>query len=116
MKDNVLRLRLAHNLEKRGKKTKQNLWRVAGSKVAGPRQNRSLVNIGEIARNTKDGSTVLVAGKVLGSGDLDHIVNVGALSFSQGARSKILKSGGKCFDLEEFMNQNKSAKGVVILG
>ena len=116
MKDNVLRLRLAHNLEKRAKNTKQNLWRVAGRKVGGPGQNRSLVNVGEIARNTKDGSTVLVAGKVLGSGELGHPVIVGALSFSHGARSKILKSGGKCFDLEEFMNQNKSAKGVVVLG
>lgn len=85
-------------------------------KIEGPRRNRSLVNVGEISKNTDKGSTVLVAGKVLGAGDLTHAVNVGAYSFSEGARIKIKNSGGNCFGLEDFMNQNKSMKDVVILG
>jgi large subunit ribosomal protein L18e len=89
---------------------------VVSEKLEGPRQNRSLVNVGEIARFTKDGSTVIVAGKVLGSGALDHKVDVAAFSFSQSAKTKISKSGGKCFSLGEFMGENKSVKDVVMLG
>jgi large subunit ribosomal protein L18e len=116
MKDNVARLRLAHALENHSKKSKQHIWRSVSEKIEGPRQNRSLVNVGEIARNSKDGSTVIVAGKVLGGGSLDHKVNVAAYSFSESAKSKISKSGGKCFSLGEFMGENKSVKDVIMLG
>jgi large subunit ribosomal protein L18e len=116
LKDNVTRLRLAHQLAKHSKKTKQQIWKVASRKIEGPRRNRSLVNVGEISRNTKEGSKVMVAGKVLGAGEIDHKVTVGAYSFSGGARSKILESGGKCLNLEDFMEENKSVKNVEILG
>jgi large subunit ribosomal protein L18e len=116
LKDNATRLRLAHSLAKHSKQSKQSIWDVASSKIEGARQNRSLVNVGEISRNTKDGGKVLVAGKVLGAGEIDHKVTVGAYSFSEGAKSKITKSGGKCFNLQDFMNDTKSVKNVVILG
>jgi large subunit ribosomal protein L18e len=116
MKDNASRLRLAHSLANHAKESKQSIWQVVSRKVGGPRQNRSLVNVGEISRSTKDGSKVLVAGKVLGAGEIDHKVIVGAYSFSEGARSKISKSGGKCSSLQDFMSEHKSVKNVVILG
>jgi large subunit ribosomal protein L18e len=115
MKDNVTRLRVAHLLAKHSRQSKQSIWKVTSEAIEGPRQNRSLVNVGEISRNTKDGAKVVVAGKVLGGGDIDHKVIVGAFSFSEGAKSKINKSGGKCFNLEDFMAENKSAKNVIIL-
>lgn len=111
-----MRLRLAHALDNHSKKSKQHLWKSVARKIEGPRQNRSLVNIGEIARNTKDGSTVVVAGKVLGGGTLDHKVTVAAYSFSESAKSKISKSGGKCYSLGDFMSESKSVKDVVMLG
>ena len=116
MKDNVNRLRLAHSLEKRARQSKQSIWRVASRKVVGPRQNRSLVNVGEISRHTKDGSKIVVAGKVLGGGEIDHKVTVGAYSFSEGARSKITKLGGRCFNLQDFMNENANVKDVLLFG
>jgi large subunit ribosomal protein L18e len=116
LKDNITRLKLAHSLTNRSKKSKQPIWQVAARKIAGPRQNRSLVNVAEISRNTKDGSSVLVPGKVLGGGEIDHKVTVGAYSFSEGARSKITKSGGTCFNLKDFMNERESVKDVIILG
>lgn len=116
MKDNTLRLRLAHNLEKHSRVNKQRLWRVVSKKIEGTRQNRSLVNIGEISRNTKDGSMVIVAGKVVGGGNLDHKVVVAAYSFSESAKTKISRSGGRFSSLADFIAENKSAKDVIILG
>jgi large subunit ribosomal protein L18e len=116
MKKNALRSRLAHALSKQSKKNKQPIWKVIAKKIEGPRRNRSLVNVGEISRNTKEGSTVVVAGKVLGAGEINHKVSVGAFSFSDGAKSKITKSGGKCFSLQDFMDEKKSVSNVVILG
>jgi large subunit ribosomal protein L18e len=116
MKDNVQRLRTAHLLSKNSRDRKQMIWKIASSKIEGPRQNRALVNVGEISRSTKDGSKVIVAGKVLGAGEIDHKVTVGAYSFSEGAKSKILDAGGKCFSLLDFLVENKSAKNVMILG
>ena len=116
MKDNALRLKLSHSLNKRAKKSNQNIWKVASKKIVGARQNRSLVNVGEIARCTKEGSKVLVAGKVLGGGTLSHKVTVAAHSFSESAKLKINQVGGECLSLEEFIDQNASVKGVLILG
>jgi large subunit ribosomal protein L18e len=106
---------MAHTLSKHSKQNNQPIWEAISQKLDGSRQNRSLVNVGEISRNTKEGSKVLVAGKVLGGGRIDHKVIVGAYSFSQGARSKISRSGGKCLNLNDFMADQKSVKEVILL-
>ena len=116
MRDNITRLKLAHALEKQSKGDKRKVWKDISRKISGPRQNRSTVNVSEISKNTIDGAKVLVAGKVLGNGDIDHKVTVGAYSFSSQAKSKIAGSGGKCLLLEEFMSDTKLAKGVQLIG
>jgi large subunit ribosomal protein L18e len=116
MKDNVDRLRTAHLLAKSSRERKQAIWRAASRKLGGNRQNRALVNVGEISRNTKEGAKVIVPGKVLGGGELDHKVTVGAYTFSEGARAKIYEAGGKCFTLLDFVVDNKNSKNVMILG
>ena len=72
MRDNITRLKLAHALEKQSKGDKRKVWKDISRKISGPRQNRSTVNVSEISKNTIDGAKVLVAGKVLGNGDIDH--------------------------------------------
>jgi large subunit ribosomal protein L18e len=116
MKPNELRLRLAYSLEKQSKKTKHPLWGDISTRLLSPRRNRASVNVGEINRNTATGSKVVVPGKVLGAGALDHKVTVAAFAFSQGAKAKIETAGGKCMNLEDFVEDSKSVKGVIILG
>jgi large subunit ribosomal protein L18e len=116
MKQNNVRLGIGRDLEKHSRKSQQMIWRDVSRKILGPRKNRASVNVAEISRNSKDGSKIIVAGKVLGAGSIDHKVTVAAYSFSQGAKSKILASGGKCYDIAAFMNESKDAKDVLILG
>ncbi len=72
------------------------------------------VNLNKINRNTKEGDVVVVPGKVLGYGDLDHKVTVVAYSFSNSAFEKINKKG-KAVKLDEFANEGK-VRGVKIIG
>ncbi len=111
-----MRLKLGRELEKHSKKTKQKIWKDISETLLSSRKNRPSVNVAEIARNSKAGSRVVVAGKVLGAGSIDHGVTVAAYSFSQSAKAKIVGSGGKCLSLAEFMRSATDAKDVLILG
>lgn len=115
MKSNPLRLKLAYSLRKKGRADKKNIWKDASESLLSSGKNRPKVNVGEISRNTKDGSKVLVAGKVLGGGLLNHKVTVAAYSFSESAKAKIVSSGGKCLSLPEFA-ESGDVKDVVVLG
>ena len=75
------------------------IWhRIAKDLGKSTRQRRE-VNVSRINSNTKDGDTIIVPGKVLSLGELDHKVNVAAWSFSQAAMEKINSKGTpkKCF-------------------
>lgn len=72
--------------------------------------------MGRISRNSKDGSRVLIPGKVLGSGNIDHKVTVGAYSFSKDAKVKIKLSGGSCLNIREFLDSSSTVKDVLLLG
>ena len=103
-------------LAKHGKATKANFWKDASEAVLASRKNRPVVSIGTISKNSKEGANVIVPGKVLASGSLSHKVTVAALSFSEGAKKKIVESGGRCVLLSDFMENSKDVKGVLVLG
>jgi large subunit ribosomal protein L18e len=116
MKENHFRLKTGADLKAQSRKTKQKIWKTAAEDVLASRKNRPEVNVGVISRNTKEGSRVLVPGKVLGIGKIDHKVTVGAYSFSKEARVKIVATGGVCLNISDFMKGSSSAKDVVLLG
>ena len=62
---------------------------------------RSAVNLWKISKHTKKGETVIVEGKVLGEGTLEHPVSIYAKTFSGSAREKIKKAGGKIVTREQ---------------
>lgn len=116
MKDNILRIKTGWSLERYSKRSGQKLWVDVSKRILTSRKNRASVNVSEISRNAKDGSSVIVAGKVLGSGAIDHRVLVAAYSFSSSARAKIIAAGGECVGLKEMMDANKKMKDVLLIG
>jgi large subunit ribosomal protein L18e len=58
----------------------------------------------------------VVPGKVLGAGKIDHPVNVAAFAFSEQARSKILRTKGKCLSILDLMKKNPKGTNVKIIG
>jgi large subunit ribosomal protein L18e len=91
------------------------IWRRIAYELSKPRRKRVEVNISKIARFVKDGDTIVVPGKVLGSGMLDKKVTIAAFSFSQSAKMLIGKAGGKAATIDEIMHSNPTGKGVLLL-
>lgn len=102
-------------LKKESALQKADLWNRIALDLELPTRKRRVVNVSRINRFTKDNETVIVPGKVLGSGNLDHKVNVAALSFSSDAKNQI-EQKGKCLTIQELLKNNPKGKDVRILG
>lgn len=81
-----------------------------------PRRVRISVNVARVGRATRTGETVVVPGKVLGSGEIGHPLKVAALSFSAQGRKKIEAAGGSCLAIEQLIKENPKGVGVRIIG
>ncbi len=103
-------------LRKASRSNEAPIWQSISKKLQKPRRNRSQVNVSRINRYSGNNEFVLIPGKVLGSGELDHPVNVAALAFSEGAISKILAAEGRILTISELIGENPKGSGVRVLG
>ncbi len=94
---------------------KNEKWREVSGILSGPRRNRKNVNLKEINDMFNERDTVIVPGKVLSMGELDKKMKIVALSFSETAEEKILKSGSKISTILDEIKSNPEAKGVKFL-
>jgi large subunit ribosomal protein L18e len=96
------------------KKTKKASWKRIAERLERPRRNRAEVNIMKINKHTKEGETVVVPGKVLSEGELDHRVTIAALSFSGAALEK-LKGQADCLEISELLSKNPDGSKIRIM-
>src|SRR5262249_39701313 len=85
------------------KSNKAPIWRYLEKEISRARSIRREVNISRLASVTKNGETVIVPGKVLGLGEMDHKLTVYAFSFSERARKNIIDVGGTVIGLDELI-------------
>ncbi len=98
------------------KKTNSDFWlRVAGI-LSGPRRNHISVNLDEIEKNTKEGDSIVIPGKVLSQGEISKKIAVIAFSFSEKTREKLLKTKSQSVNMAEEIKKNPEAKGLKFLG
>jgi large subunit ribosomal protein L18e len=97
-------------------KTDKPIWRRVAKELSRPRRRRIQVNLSKIEQYAPEASTILVPGKVLGSGNLSKKVTIAAYSFSDSAKKLISNAGGKAISIENLHKSNPEGKGVVILG
>jgi len=91
------------------------LWgRIADDLSRATRQRRA-VNVSRINRSTAANEIVIVPGKVLGSGMVDHSVTVAAFAFSTSAKQRIQEAKGKTLSIPELLKQNPQGKNIRIL-
>lgn len=107
---------LIGELRKKAIQDNTGLWRRVASDLERPTRNRRAVNLSRINRFTKDNEMVLVPGKVLGSGSVDHKVTVVAFSFSSGALEKLRKMNCDVLSIKELMEKNPKASDIRIIG
>jgi len=112
---NVQKLMLIRYLKKLSRENNARIWRYVAELLQRPRRNKVEVNISKINRYTKEGDLVVVPGKVLGAGILDHPVTVAALAYSESARRKILEAGGQILSIEELASQNPKGSNIKVI-
>ncbi|MCQ1534577.1 50S ribosomal protein L18e [Methanosarcina sp. KYL-1] len=90
------------------------IWKDIAKRLETPTRNYAAVNLSKINRHTAENDVLLIPGKVLGAGLLDHPVTVAAVNFSESAVDKITEAGGVCLSIEEIMESNPKGSGIRI--
>ena len=103
------------DLKKASVSTGTNVFRAVAEKLSAPASQRTAVNISRIEKYAVEGETIIVPGKLLGTGTISKKVTVVAFSASEGAIEKITKAGGKFIEIRNYLKNKPSAK-IRILG
>lgn len=103
-------------LKKSAKEHDARIWNKIAEALSRTRRKRIAVNLSRVNRYSKDGETIIVPGKVLAAGEVDHKVTVSAFAFSHVAMTKIEKAKGKCLSYAELVKKNPKGTGVKIIG
>ena len=103
---------LIKSLYKKSEESKEALWKDVAKRLESPGKNWAEVNLSKLNRLTAKGETILVPGKVPGTGSLDHSINLYSFSASKAVSERVSKAGGSYNKIEDLLE--KSAKGVRI--
>ena len=90
------------------------VWAELAGRLEGPRSSYAEVNLGRIERYARENETIIVPGKVLGSGTLRKQVTVAAVDFSRSAENKIDEVGEAC-RLEDVLDRNPDGGDVQVI-
>ena len=107
--------KLIEELRKQSYEQDAIIWKRIASDLARPTRKRRIVNLYKINKNTKENEMVVVPGKVLGIGEIDHKLTIAAWTFSNSAIDKINKVG-KAITIKELIKENPKGKGIRIIG
>lgn len=83
------------------------LWKRVHSLVAVPSRRRPAVNLKKISRYSKEGDNVIVPGKVLSMGPLEHRVNIAAIEYSAGALKTLREANCKILDIKDMVKAER---------
>ncbi|OGM03000.1 50S ribosomal protein L18e, partial [Candidatus Woesearchaeota archaeon RBG_13_36_6] len=97
---------LVQELKKKSSLEGAMFWNRIASDLEKPTRQRRAVNLSKINRFTKENEIIVVPGKVLSSGELNHKLTIAAWQFSQKALEKINKKNAKAMTIQELMKTN----------
>ena len=105
---------LIAELKSTSRETDAAVWRDIADRLEKPRASHAEVNLGRIERYAREEETVVVPGKVLGSGALQKNVTVAAVDFSSSAATKI-EQVGEPVPLEQLLEENPEGANVRVI-
>jgi large subunit ribosomal protein L18e len=106
---------LISKLRKQSNEQKAPIWFDVADYLARTRSQRVAVNLSTINRNSAQTDVVVVPGKILASGALDHAVTVASFAASDSAKAKIEAAKSKYITISELMEQNPKGSNVKII-
>lgn len=90
-------------------------WKHIGKALSGGTRSYASVNLTKINNSTTEGDTVVIPGKVLGSGDITKKVRIVSLSISDSAKEKLKKTKSEYATILEEIKINNKAQGLKII-
>ena len=102
-------------LKRESKEKQAAIWLDLAEYLSKTRSQRVAVNLSKISRNTKNADIVVVPGKILGSGSIDHAVTVASFSASEKAKDKLEAAKAKYISIQELMEKNPKGSNVKII-
>ena len=116
MKTNEHLVNLIQELKKKAIESDVKLFKRIAVDLEKSTRAQRVVNLSRINRYTKENEVIIVPGKVLGSGELDHALTIAAYKFSSSALDKINDSKSKAITITELMKDSIKGKKVRIIG
>lgn len=113
---NPILVNLIEDLKQKSEEQNVNIWGRVAEDLTKPSRERRIVNLSNININTKNNEIIVVPGKVLGTGDLDHKITIAAFQFSGSALEKIKKSGSKILSITELAKESPKGRKIRIIG
>jgi large subunit ribosomal protein L18e len=107
---------LVRELKKRSREQNVNIWRRVALDLEKPSRQLRVVNLSRINLHTKENELIVVPGKVLGAGNLNHKLTIAAYQFSEGAKEKIAKAGANIVSLLDLSKEKPHGKRIKIIG
>lgn len=106
---------LIHLLTKQSREQQAPIWHDIAEYLSKSSSQRISVNLSSINRNTKRSDVVIVPGKVLASGIINHAVTVASFGASGKAKAKLEAAKGKYLSIEELLKKNPKGSNVRII-
>ena len=106
---------LRETLKVSAREHQADIWKELARRLDAPSSNYAKVNLSRLNRYTNSGDVVIVPGKVLGAGSINHPISIGALSFSENARLKLLAAAGTVVTIDEIIKGSPTGSGVKII-
>lgn len=92
------------------KAKKSGMWVEVAGMLSCPARRMTNANLDEIDKKAKDGDVVVVAGKVLGTGNLSKKIKLIAFSFSKSAEEKLRKNKTEFSKIMDEIDKNQKIK------
>lgn len=112
MKTNNTLSDLIKEIKETAHKENSNFWKRIAKELEKSTRRQREVNISRINKYTKDKETIIVPGKVLGEGDLDHNLTIAALKFTEPAKKKLKN----ILTIKELLKKDPKGKNIRIIG
>ncbi len=108
---------LIRQLEKESISRKEEIWKTISKVLQKPSRNQTNVNVGKLALLSKKfpKKTLVVCGKVLGTGIIDTPVSVAGSEFSESAVKKIEAAKGKAVTLVELIGSKQKVSELILV-
>jgi len=113
---NPERIQLINFLKKQGREKNAPIWLDIAESLTKPKARRAAVNLSQINRNTQKNDTIVVPGKVLGTGSLNHSLTIAAFDVSDNAKEKLKAAKAKYLSIPELAAKNPTGTKVRIIG